>query len=417
MRPRTLDELVGQDHLIGPGKLLRRVVEADRVQSMVLWGPPGTGKTTLARIVAGATSAYFEPMSAVTAGVADLRRAVAGARQRRGLEHRRTLLFIDEIHRFNRAQQDAVLPHVEDGTLTLIGATTENPSFEVNAPLLSRCRVLVLRPLQAEEIATLLRRALTDNERGMGSWQLRADDATLLQLGEAAAGDARLSLNTLELAATLAGPGGVITPANLTEAMQQQVARYDRTGDGHYDAISAFIKALRGSSADGALYWMARMLEAGEDPLFIVRRMVILAAEDIGVADPRALLLTVAAQQAVHFIGLPEAVLPMSEAAIYLARAPKSNSALTAYTAARDAARATRNAAVPLHLRNAATGLMQSFGYGRDYKYAHDFGGHGVEQQYLPDELQGRQFYSPSDQGDDTDVFSDGSHDGTPNDA
>jgi putative ATPase len=399
MRPRTLDEVIGQDPIVGPGTLLRRAIEHDRLPSIVLWGPPGSGKTTLARIIAAGTRSAFEPLSAVSAGVADLRRVVAEARERWKLEQRRTILFIDEIHRFNRAQQDAILPHVEDGTVTFIGATTENPSFEVNAPLLSRSRVLVLRQLEASDLEQILQRALTDRERGLGGWELQVDDGALATLAVAAGGDARQALNTLELAAAQAGPRGRVTDALVREALQHPAARYDKGGDAHYDVISAFIKSLRGSEPDAALYWMARMLEAGEDPLFIVRRMVILAAEDIGMADPRALQVAVAAQQAVHFIGLPEAVLPMSEAAIYLATAPKSNSALTAYSAAREAARRTRNAPVPLHLRNAPTGLMRELGYGKEYKYAHDFEGHRVEQQHLPDELAGERFYHPSDQG------------------
>jgi len=392
MRPRTLDEMVGQEALTAPTALLRRAIDADRVPSMVLWGPPGCGKTTLGRLIAGATRARFLQISAVSAGVADLRRAVAEAR---ALAGRRTILFIDEIHRFNRAQQDAILPYVEDGTITLIGATTENPSFEVNAPLLSRSRVFVLRQLDAAAIASLLRRALADAERGLGEMRLSMSDEAIDALAEAAAGDARLALNTLELAAADTGEGGTITVETVAAALQHGAARYDRGGDQHYDAISAFIKSLRDSDPDGALYWMARMIEAGEDPLFIVRRMVILAAEDVGLADPRALGLAVAAQQAVHFLGLPEAVLPLSEAAIYLALAPKSNSALTAYAAAREAAQRTRNAPVPLHLRNAPTGLMRSLGYGRGYQYAHDFAGHRVDQQHLPDELAGAHFYDP----------------------
>ncbi len=396
MRPRSLDEVVGQEALTAPTALLRRAIDADRVPSLVLWGPPGSGKTTLARLIAGATRARFQQLSAVSAGVADLRRAVAEAQ---ALAGRRTILFVDEIHRFNRAQQDAVLPYVEDGTITLIGATTENPSFEVNAPLLSRMRVFVLRPLDADAIATLIRRALADDERGLGAMRLRIDDGALRSLSEAAAGDARLALNTLELAAADAGDGGTITLERVAAALPHAAARYDRAGEQHYDLVSAFIKSLRDSDPDGALYWMARMLEGGEDPLFIVRRMVILAAEDIGLADPQALPLAIAAQQAVHFVGLPEAVLPLSEAALYLALAPKSNSALTAFAAAREAAQRTRNAPVPLHLRNAPTGLMKALGYGHGYQYAHDQPGHRVSQQHLPDELATDRFYRPGSEG------------------
>ncbi|HLZ71563.1 MAG TPA: replication-associated recombination protein A [Dehalococcoidia bacterium] len=396
MRPRSLDELVGQEALTAPGTLLRRAIDADRVPSMVLWGPPGCGKTTLARLIAGATRARLVQLSAVAAGVADLRRAVAEAR---ALRERRTILFIDEIHRFNRAQQDAILPYVEDGTVTLIGATTENPSFEVNAPLLSRSRVFVLQQLDAAAIGTLLRRALDDGDRGLGGMGLSVSEDAIDALARSAAGDARLALNTLDLAAADVGEGSAITVEGVAAALQHGAARYDRAGDQHYDAISAFIKSLRDSDPDGALYWMARMLEAGEDPLFIVRRMVILAAEDIGLADPQALSLAVSAQQAVHFIGLPEAVLPLSEAAIYLALAPKSNSALRAYAAAREAAQRTRNAPVPLHLRNAPTGLMRALGYGKGYRYAHDAPGEPLEQQHLPDELTGSRFYVPGAEG------------------
>ncbi len=400
MRPRTFDEYVGQEHLIGAGRALRRAIERDMLPSMIFWGPPGTGKTTLAALIARATSAHFTGLSAVTAGVAELRKVVAeaGARRARGV---RTVLFVDEIHRFNKAQQDVILPHVEDGTLTLIGATTENPSFEVNAALLSRCRVYVLRALSDDDLRRVVREALSDRERGLGDADVALEHEALERLVALAGGDARSALNALELAVAAApvaagsdhGGGRVaVTPAIVDEAVQQRSPRYDKGGEAHYDVISAFIKSMRGSDPDAALYWLARMLEAGEDPLFIVRRMVILAAEDVGLADPQALVVAVAAQQAVHFVGLPEGYLPMAEAALYLARAPKSNSVIAGYGRARDAVRRTGDLPVPLHLRNAPTGLMKNLGYGAGYKYAHDYEGNRVEQQYLPDALVGETF-------------------------
>ena len=403
MRPRTFDEFVGQEHLIGEGRMLRRVIDADQVPSIILWGPPGSGKTTLARIVATQTKSHFEPISAVTAGVADLRRVVHEARERRGMYGRRTILFIDEIHRFNKAQQDVVLPHVEDATVTLIGATTENPSFEVIGPLLSRCRVYTLNLLTPEQMEAIVRRALTDEERGLGQQKLSVDDEAIAALASSCGGDARIALNAIELAVSAAKPDsdGVkhVTLAMIEEALQHRTYLYDKAGEAHYDTISAFIKSLRGSNPDAALYWLARMIDAGEDPLYIIRRMVILAAEDIGLADPQALVVATACQQAVHFVGMPEGFLPMAECAIYLATAPKSNSALTSYQRALADARQTRNDAVPLHLRNAVTGLMREMGYGKDYKYAHSYPGHEVEQEYLPKQLQGRRYYEPGELG------------------
>ncbi|MGA2286678.1 MAG: replication-associated recombination protein A, partial [Dehalococcoidia bacterium] len=332
MRPRTFDEFVGQEHLVGEDRLLRRLIESDQVPSMIFWGPPGSGKTTLARIIAAQTKSHFEPISAVTAGVGDLRRIVAEARDRHALYGQRSILFIDEIHRFNKAQQDVILPHVEEGTVTLIGATTENPSFEVIGPLLSRSRVYTLNLLTPQQVEMILRRALADAERGLGRAKLAVDDDVIATLAASSGGDARIALNALELAAAAATPDeqGVrrITAALVEEALQHRTYLYDQAGEAHYDTISAFIKSLRDSDPDAALYWLARMIEAGEDPLFVVRRMVILAAEDVGLADPQALVVATACQQAVHFVGMPEGYLPMAECAIYLATAPKSNSAL-----------------------------------------------------------------------------------------
>ncbi len=403
MRPQTLDEFVGQEHLVGEGRLLRKAIEADEVPSMVLWGPPGAGKTTLARIIAGLTKSHFEPISAVAAGVADLRRIVAEAKDRLGMHSGRTILFIDEIQRFNKAQKDAVLPYVEDGTVTLIGATTENPSFEVISPLLSRSRVYALEPLTADQVETILRRALADEQHGLGATNVDIDDDTVAALAHAVGGDARIALNALELAVNAAKPNdkGVrsVSLADIEEALQHRAALYDKAGDWHYDIVSAFIKSLRGSDPDAALYWLARMLEGGEDPLFVARRLVILASEDVGLADPHALQVAVAAQQAVHFIGMPEGFYPLAEATIYLATAPKSNSTGAAYLRALQDAKATQNEPVPLHLRNAPTNLMKDMGFGRDYKYDHAFPEHHSGQQHLPDKLSGRTYYVPTTQG------------------
>ncbi len=403
MRPRTLDELVGQEHILGPGRVLRRSIENDQLSSMIFWGPPGCGKTALARVIANVSHAQFIPLSAVTAGVADLRRAVDDARKLRRSTGRRTILFIDEIHRFNKAQQDAILPHVEDGTVILIGATTENPSFEVNSALLSRSRVFVLNALSPADIETVVRRALRDDERGLGKLRVCLADDALQHLVISSNGDARVALNALELATAATAPDGagerLVTLPAIEEALQHRALTYDKAGDQHYDTISAFIKSVRGSDPDAAIYWLARMLEGGEDPLFVARRIVILASEDVGLADPQALAVAVAAQQAVHFIGMPEGFYPLAEATLYLAMAPKSNSAGTAYSAALQDVKATGNQPVPLHLRNAPTGLMRGLGYGRDYRYAHDFPDHYVEQQYLPDSLRGKRYYRPGELG------------------
>ena len=389
MRPRCLDEVVGQPHLVGEGALLRRAIEAGRVPSMILWGPPGTGKTTIARLVADRAGAEFVPFSAVTGGVKEIRETVAAAARRLAEHRRRTLLFVDEIHRFNKGQQDALLPHVERGTVILVGATTENPSFEVNAALLSRARVFRLHPLSAEAIETLLRRAV----RHLG---VEASDEALCALARAADGDARIALSALELAAA---PGEPITLALVEEALQATVLRHDKTGDQHYDVVSAFIKSLRGSDPDAALYWMCRMLEAGESPRFILRRMLIFAAEDVGNADPQALQVAAAAAQAFEWVGLPEGAIPMAQACTYLATAPKSNASYVALGEAQRAVREGGALEVPLHLRNAPTALMKAFGHGEGYRYAHDYEGAQVAQRHLPEALEDRSFYHPSDRG------------------
>jgi putative ATPase len=402
MRPRTLEEFVGQAHLIAPGRLVREMIDGQRLHSVILWGPPGSGKTTLAVLIAQSTQAQFVHFSAVLAGVRELREIIAEAQEQLRLHGRRTILFVDEIHRFNKAQQDAFLPYVEDGTVTLIGATTENPSFEVIAPLLSRTSVLVLEPLPLEGIRQLVERALADRERGLGQRGLRIESAALEFLAEHARGDARMGLNALEAAANLATTKGVaaIDLSLAEEAAQHRALLYDKAGEEHYNVISAFIKSMRDSDPDGAVYWMMRMIEAGEDPLFIARRMIIFAAEDVGNADPRALQVAVAAKDAFHFVGLPEGRIPLAQAVTYLASAPKSNASYKAMLAAADDVKQYGALPVPLHLRNAPTPLMKHLGYGRGYKYAHDYAGHVVEQQHLPDRLKDRRYYEPSDSGD-----------------
>ena len=403
MRPRSFEEFVGQEQIIGPERVLPRAIAAGRVPSFILWGPPGTGKTTLAQLVATVTNAVFERLSAVTSGVADLRRIVAEARERQGMYQQSTIMFVDEIHRFNKAQQDVILPHVENGTITFIGATTENPSFEVIAPLLSRSRVFALQSLAPSEVETIVRRAIDDRERGLGEMVVVIDQDAIEHLVNISNGDARVALNALETAAfatASAGDGGRrLDLDTIADALQQRSPIYDKAGEGHYDTISAFIKSVRGSSPDGALYWLARMIESGEDPLFIARRLVVLAAEDIGLAEPQALAVAVAAQQAVHFLGMPEGRIPLAEATVYLATAPKSNSAYMALEQAMDDVKRQPNEPVPLHLRNAVTGLMRQMGYGRDYKYSHDYEGHFVDQDFLPPSLKDRRYYHPTAEG------------------
>ena len=403
MRPSNLEEFVGQEHVVGETSVLSRSIAAGHVPSMVLWGPPGSGKTTLAHLIADRVDAHFDRVSAVTSGVADLRKIMAGAKDRLGMHGTRTILFIDEIHRFSKSQQDTILPHVEDGSVTLIGATTENPSFEVISPLLSRARVYVLKQLTVDQISGILERASSDAERGLGKLapQLQPDARqALISLSN---GDARVALNTLELAvhATLPDASGirVITLATIEDAIQRRASLYDRSGDQHYDTISAFIKSVRASDPDAAVYWLGRMIVSGEDPVFIARRIVVLAAEDVGLADPYALPIAVAAQQAVHLIGMPEGRIPLAEAAVYLATAPKSNRAYSAIGEAIRDAEETRNEPVPLHLRNAVTGLMRDLEYGQGYRYAHDYEGGFTPTQNLPENLGDRQYYQPSDQG------------------
>jgi len=400
MRPKTIEEFVGQDHLLGSRKILRQMVVSGELRSLILWGPPGSGKTTLAHILAASASASCVNFSAVGSGVKDLRKIIHQAEALYGLG-RQTVLFVDEIHHFNKAQQDNFLPYVERGILILIGATTENPSFEVISPLLSRCQVLVLNPLSAEQVGMIVDRALHDAKKGLGNLGLTIHPEGRKFLIHQAQGDCRVALNALEIAATLASTdkSSVIDLSQLREALQKKPLHYDKAGEEHYNVISAFIKSLRGSDPDAALYWLMRMVEAGEDPLFIARRMIIFAAEDIGNADPQALQVAVAAKDAFHFVGLPEGKIPLAQAVTYLATAPKSNASYKAMLAASKDVRERGALPVPLHLRNAPTALMEDLGYGKNYQYAHDFPGHVVDQEHLPQELQGRKYYLPSDSG------------------
>jgi len=403
MRPQTFDEFVGQEHLVAAGQVFRKCIEADRLPSMIFWGPPGSGKTTLAHLIAGITRAQFSSLSAVSAGVADLRKVIEEAGKRMRQSGQRTVLFIDEIHRFNKAQQDAVLPFVESGTVTFIGATTENPSFEVIAPLLSRSRVFRLNHLKDEDIRLIVQRAIANEEKGLGSLRIDMSEEALAHLVTASNGDARVALNALEMAAfaTLPDDDGLrlVDLSTVEQALQHRALLYDKSGDQHYDLISALHKSLRGSDPDASLYWLGRMLEAGEDPLYIVRRLIRFASEDVGVADPQALVIAVAAQQAVHFVGLPEGNLALAQAVVYLATAPKSNSLYQAYSSVQRDIEQSRNDPVPLHLRNPVTGLMRRSGYGKGYQYAHDHPGHFVRQENLPASLEGKRYYRPGDQG------------------
>ena len=398
MRPASLDEFVGQAALIAPGKPLREAIEKGAPGSMILWGPPGTGKTTLARLVARHAKHEFVSFSGVTDGVPRIREIMAQALERRKAG-RGTILFVDEIHRLNKSQQDAFLPHVEKGTVTLIGATTENPSFEVNGALLSRTRVFVLEALSPADLSTLVKRALSDGDRGLGGLALTIEPDALERLATEADGDARRALTALEAAAEHAGKGGTITATVVEEALQRRFAHYDKAGEEHFNQISAYHKALRGSDPQGALYWLARMLDAGEDPLYVARRTIRFASEDVGLADPNALGIAIAARDAYHMLGSPEGELALAEAAVYLATCPKSNRVYEAWGAALEAAKATPAAPVPLHVRNAPTGLMKELGYGKGYRYAHDAPEAYAPQEYLPDELKGRAFYRPSEFG------------------
>jgi len=406
MRPKTLDEFVGQEHLLGKGKLLRELIEKDNITSMILWGPPGVGKTTLAMIIANMTNSKFVTFSAVLSGIKEIKEIMAKA-ELDAMYGTRTVVFIDEIHRFNKAQQDAFLPHVEKGNIILIGATTENPSFEVNSALLSRSKVFVMKPLTEEDLLILLKRALKDEQNGFGMYKIGITDEQLKKIALFANGDARVALNTLEIAvmgAKVIEGERIVTDDILADAMQKKTLLYDKQGEEHYNLISAFHKSLRNSDWDAAVYWLARMLEAGEDPLYVARRMIRFASEDIGLADPQALEMAVAAYNACHYIGMPECSVNLAQVAIYLALAPKSNAVYMAYNKAKEDAEETIAESVPMHLRNAPTKLMKELGYGKGYKYAHDFEDKVTDMQCLPDNLKDRKYYVPTDSGFEKDI-------------
>jgi len=408
MRPKSLEEFVGQKHVVGKGSLIRNAIEKDRIFSMILWGPPGCGKTTLARIIAGETKSYFVHFSAVLSGIKEIRSVIEEARNQQKLYRKKTILFVDEIHRFNKAQQDAFLHHVENGLITLIGATTENPSFEVIAPLLSRCRVIVLKTFSQDDIHAIINRALRNKERGLGNLNLVLSKDALAYLIQIADGDARTALNNLEITASLLSSESDtsdkkkkrhITIKDLESALQKKSLVYDKSGEEHYNLISAFHKSLRGSDPDAALYWLERMLSAGEDPLYLARRMVRFASEDVGNADSNALEVALNAMKAFRFLGHPEGELALAQAAVYLATAPKSNSIYLAFRKIKDVVKSTSTLPVPLHIRNAPTGLMKKLGYGKSYKYAHNFKDAYIHQEYLPEELQNQRYYFPTDRG------------------
>lgn len=403
MRPETLDDFVGQEDLIGPGKPLRRQIETDQVPSLILWGPPGTGKTTLARVIAHGTRSAFHALSAVLTGVKELKEVIERAKREQRFAGQKAILFVDEIHRWNKTQQDALLPHIEDGTITLIGATTENPSFEVIGPLLSRTKVYVLKPLTEDHLAAIVRRAVSDKTKGLGERKIKIDEDAISFIAQTSDGDARRALGTLEIAAGLVSDGN-IRLATVEGALQKKSLLYDKSGEEHYNLVSAFIKSMRGSDPDAAIYWLARMLEAGEEPLFLARRMVIFASEDVGNADPQAIQVAVSAMQAFDFVGMPEGWIPLAQAATYLASAPKSNASYMAYLNAKDDIEREGYLPAPLHIRNAPTSLMKDLDYGKGYKYPHDFEGHRVDQDYLPEKLKGRRYYEPTSIGHEAEI-------------